>query len=45
MVLQLEGEKINIENPRNFLNVLLYLNETLNLELEDVILVYCGKMI
>ena len=30
-VIQIEGEEINLTHPRNILNIILYMNETLNL--------------
>ena len=43
--IQLEDESLDIVDPRNFLNVLLYLNETFNLEVKDILLLYCEQML
>ena len=44
-VIKIEGEEINLTHPRNILNIILYMNETLDLEIVDVIRVYCEKIV
>lgn len=37
--------KISLEKPRNVLNILLYLNQFFSLNIKEIFLIYCKKMI
>jgi hypothetical protein len=41
----IQGNKIDLRYPRNFLNLLLYLNEIFKLDIEHVFLVYIKKLL
>ena len=44
-VILLEGMKIQIELPRNMLNILLFLNENFQLPIQNIFEIYTKKMV